>query len=145
MKLQHNFSSSSPSQLLSFTSKGLEGHLGFGEILIPVILHVQVHLASSRALPQLQGNLPAAWQTSPTTMCIITHVNIFKWEHCKRSLSSWTLRRRCRLFLTPFGSPRGSWHFQDRCSFWVHRYPDWNPSSTASAPHVPDTHTQIRI
>lgn len=60
MKLQHNFSSSSPSQLLSFTSKGLEGHLGFGEILIPVILHVQVHLASSRALPQLQGNLPAA-------------------------------------------------------------------------------------
>lgn len=30
----------SPPQLLSFTSKGLEGDLWFGEVLVPVVLHI---------------------------------------------------------------------------------------------------------
>lgn len=54
----HSCSSLSPSQFLSFASEGLEGHLGFAEVLVPVVLHVQVDLASSRPLPQLQGDLP---------------------------------------------------------------------------------------
>lgn len=54
-----NCSTRSPAQLLSFTSKGLEGHLGFGKVLVPVVLHVQVDLPSPGPLPQLQGNLTA--------------------------------------------------------------------------------------
>lgn len=54
-----NCSTLSPAQLLSFTSKGPEGHPGFGEVLVPVVLHVQVDLPSPGPLPQLQGNLTA--------------------------------------------------------------------------------------
>lgn len=52
-----NCSSFSPAQLLSFASKGPEGHPGFGEVLVPVVLHVQVDLPPSGLLPQLQRNL----------------------------------------------------------------------------------------
>lgn len=48
----------SPSQLLSFTTKGLEGNFGFDEVLIPVVLHIKVDLTTSRPLPQLKRYLP---------------------------------------------------------------------------------------
>lgn len=54
-----NCSTLSPAQLLSFTSKGPEGRPGFGKVLVPVVLHVQVDLPSPGPLPQLQGNLTA--------------------------------------------------------------------------------------
>lgn len=60
----------SPAQFLSLSSKSLEGRLGFGEVFVPVVLHIQIHLATTRTLPQLQRNLPGTqsqftWRKQP--------------------------------------------------------------------------------
>lgn len=81
MKQPDCCSSVSPSQLLSFTSEGLEGHLGFGEVLVPVVLHVQVDLTASRPLPQLQGDLPAGGinLSMPVYTSTFKHYHVSLW------------------------------------------------------------------
>lgn len=57
-KVERTKSTYTPAQFLTLPSKSLEGKLGFVEVFVPVVFHIQIHLPTTRALPQLQRNLP---------------------------------------------------------------------------------------